>query len=131
MALKIHPRSLMAALALVITCIPAPAQQKGFTLQQIMSSPFPSELTAAPKGGAIAWVFNARGARNIWVAEAPDYKARQLTSYTEDDGQDLGELAWAPDGGSLVYTRGGDLEWRRAAPNPRSFPQGVEQNVWL
>ena len=41
----------MAALALVITCIPAPAQQKGFTLEQIMSSPFPSELTAAPKGG--------------------------------------------------------------------------------
>src|SRR5438094_3993903 len=131
MALRVASRSAIAAIALVVSCIPVPAQQRAFTLEQVMSSPFPSELTAAPKGGAVAWVFNARGARNIWVAEGPDYKARQITSYNEDDGQDLGQLSWVPNGQALVYTRGGDFEWRRAAPNPRSFPQGVEQGVWL
>ena len=36
-----------------------------------MSAPFPTDLTAAPKGGAVAWVLDQNGARNIWVAEAP------------------------------------------------------------
>jgi hypothetical protein len=31
--------------------------------------------------------------RNIWIAEAPDYTALQLTAYAEDDGQALGDLA--------------------------------------
>lgn len=113
-------------------CLEARAQEKRFTLEQVMSSPFPSELSAAPAGGAVAWVFNARGARNVWVAEPPDYKARQMTDYAKDDGQDLGELAWAADGRALVFTRGGDLEFlTREAPNPRSFAAGVEQDVWM
>jgi dipeptidyl aminopeptidase/acylaminoacyl peptidase len=116
-----------------LVCISnAAAQQRPFTLEQVMSAPFPTELTAAPKSGKVAWVFNAQGARNIWVAEAPDYQARQITAYTQDDGQDLGELAWTPDAGAIVYTRGGDLESPdRACPNPRSLPQGVEQDVWV
>ena len=100
-----------------------------------MSAPFPADLTAAPAGAKAAWVFNARGSRNIWVAEAPadggKYVARQLTNYSGDDGQDVGELAWLPDASALVYVRGGDLEDGGAYPNPRSLPQGVEQDVWL
>ena len=49
-----------------------------FSLEQMMSAPFPSDLTAAPKGGAVAWVLDQHGARNIWIAEAPDYKGRRL-----------------------------------------------------
>src|SRR2546426_1083145 len=109
----------------------AGAQQKPFTLEQVMSAPFPTELRAARAGGKIAWVFDARGARNVWVAEPPDYKARAVTAYTDDDGQDLGEIAWTPDAKAIVYTRGGDLENDKEYPNPRSFPQGVEQGVWL
>ncbi len=109
----------------------ARAQQAPFTLEQIMSSPFPEGLTAAPAGGAVAWVFNARGVRNIWVAQPPSYKARAITSYADDDGQDIGKLAWMPDGKVIIYTRGGDMEMGREYPNPRSFPQGVEQDVWL
>lgn len=107
------------------------AQRAPFTLEQVMSSPFPTELTAAPTGGGVAWVFNARGARNIWVAEPPDYKDRQLTAYTDDDGQDLAELRWTPDAQAIVYVRGGDFETLREYPNPRSNPQGVEQDVWV
>jgi hypothetical protein len=62
------------------------AQKQQFTLDQVMSAPFPSDPVAAPNGGRLAWVLNAKGARNIWVAEAPGYKARQITSYAEDDG---------------------------------------------
>ena len=108
--------------------------QKSPTLEQILSAPFPTELTAAPAKGRVAWVFNARGARNLWMAEpAPDgsYKSRQLTAYTEDDGQDLGQVTWSADGQSLVYTRGGDLEFTNGSyPNPQNNPQGVEQDIW-
>ena len=108
--------------------------QKPFTLEQVTSAPFPTELTAAPAKGRVAWVFNAQGRRNLWVAEpAPDgtYKAKQITSYAEDDGQDLGQLSWTPDSAALVFTRGGDLEFLdRSYPNPQSLPQGVQQGVW-
>jgi dipeptidyl aminopeptidase/acylaminoacyl peptidase len=109
----------------------AAAQQAPFTIEQVMSSPFPSDLVASPAGGKVAWVFDARGARNIWVAEPPDYQARALTSYAQDDGQEIDELAWTPDARAIAFARGGDFETLREAPNPRSLPQGVEQDIWV
>jgi dipeptidyl aminopeptidase/acylaminoacyl peptidase len=112
----------------VAACAAAPGH---FTLEQVMSAPFPSDLTAGP-GGRVAWVLDARGVRNVWVAEPPDYRGRQVTKYTEDDGQDINEIAWLPDGRSLLYVKGGDFEYPdRENPNPRSRPEGVEQAIWL
>lgn len=105
---------------------------KTFTLEQVMSAPFPSDMTAAPGGKAVAWVLNERGARNIWYAAAPDFKGVRLTSWTGDDGQDVGELQFLPDGKSVVFVRGGDLEdAANADPNPASNPAGVSQDVWV
>jgi dipeptidyl aminopeptidase/acylaminoacyl peptidase len=123
----------LVILAALMIC-PAAKSQKAPTLEQFLSAPFPTELTPAPAKGRVAWVFNANGARNLWIAEpAPDgsYKSRQITSYKDDDGQDLGMLSWAPDAETIVYTRGGDLEFANASyPNPQNSPQGVEQNIW-
>jgi len=47
---------------------PAARAQKAPTLELILGAPFPAELTAAPTKGCVAWVFNARGARNLWIA---------------------------------------------------------------
>ncbi|MGP8245483.1 MAG: S9 family peptidase [Bryobacteraceae bacterium] len=103
-----------------------------FTLEQVLSAPFPYELIASPTGGNLAWVLNERGARNVWVAMAPDYKGVRVTSYTEDDGQDIGQLQWTPDGRSVVYVHGGDLEFLdRPDPNPAVNPAGVEQAIWV
>ena len=118
--------------ATLVTAAGALGQSKPFTLEQVMSAPFPTDLVAAKKTAAFAWVFNARGARNIWVAEAPDFTGRQITNYNSDDGQDVGELEWTPDGNAIVYTRGGDFEFPdRSYPNPAINPAGVEQNVWV
>jgi dipeptidyl aminopeptidase/acylaminoacyl peptidase len=119
-------------LAVMLSAVIAAAQVKPFTLEQVMSSAFPTDLVAAKKTGGFAWVSNAQGSRNIWVAEPPDFKGRQITHYTGDDGQDIGELEWTPDGKSVVYTRGGDFEFpERSYPNPASNPAGVEQDVWV
>jgi dipeptidyl aminopeptidase/acylaminoacyl peptidase len=101
------------------------------TLEQYLSAPFASELTAAPAGGRVAWVLNERGARNIWVAAAPDYKGRRLTAYKDDDGQDIAEIAWTIDGRSLIYTRGGDLDTHRDIPNPQGLAQWPEQAIYI
>src|ERR1035438_6976379 len=69
-----------------------------FTLEQVLSAPFPSNLVAARGGSKLAWAINERGVRNVWVASAPEYQGVRATSYTEDDGQDIGALQWAPAG---------------------------------
>jgi dipeptidyl aminopeptidase/acylaminoacyl peptidase len=124
-------KRLLFALMVAGASLNLAAAKEPFTIEQVISAPFPSELVAAPAGGMVAWVFDARGVRNIWVAEPPDYKARALTSYDADDGQEIAEVAWTPDGRSIVYARGGDFETMGKPPNPRSFPQGVEQDVWV
>ena len=106
------------------------AQQAPFTLEQVMSAPFPSGLSAAPSGGAVAWVQNDRGVRNLWIAAPPQYRGRRLTNYTEDDGQALGSLAWTPDAQTLVYVRGGAPNRRGEIPNPTSDPEGAERALW-
>src|SRR5579885_2976293 len=96
-----------------------------FTLEQVLSAPFPTELVAAPGGGKVAWLLNERGARNIWMAASPDFKGVRLTSYTGDDGTDIGQLRWTPDGRGVVFVRGGDLEFLgRPDPNPSANTAG-------
>ncbi len=109
----------------------AAPQRELFTLEQILSAPFPTGLVAAPRGGQVAWVFNATGGRNIWVAEPPDYRGRAITSYQGDDGQEISDLEWTPDGSALVYVRGGRSNRQGEYPNPLSDPGGVEQAVWV
>src|SRR5579862_1606915 len=113
----------------------AGAQQKPFTLEQVLSAPFPDGLTAAPTGDKVAWVFNAGGARNVWVAEssadAKGYQARAVTTYADDDGQDIAELSWLPDASAIVYGRGGDFENGGDYPNPASNAAGVDQGIWI
>src|SRR5689334_17885431 len=76
--------------ALLLCCAQTSAQS--FTLEQVMSSPFPSELVVSKRGDRLAWAFDAEGKRNIWVADGPAWAARQLTHYDADDGQELTDL---------------------------------------
>ncbi len=50
------------------SCTAAQAQAAhDFSLQQVLSAPFPGDLTPSPQGGRVAWIFNDRGVRKIWV----------------------------------------------------------------
>jgi hypothetical protein len=97
---------------------------QGATIDQYLGAPFASEMHAAPGGGKVVWLLNERGARNLWVAAAPEYKGRRLTAYKGDDGQDVGMTQWTTDGRSIVYVRGGNLEQiGQAIPNALSLAQ--------
>lgn len=112
------------------------AQQRSsapaFPLEQVLRAPFTTSLTASPKGNAVAWVTNAEGRRNVWFATLGKGDARQLTHYSEDDGQDTDDLAFTPDGAKLAYTHGGPVQGNdHPVPNPAHIVPDVAQQVFL
>jgi dipeptidyl aminopeptidase/acylaminoacyl peptidase len=122
----------MGALGVPPALAAAETHSATYRLTDVMQAPFASDLVAAPTGTAVAWVFNAKGCSNLWVAD-PSHaaKARQITPYTEDDGYDIGELAWSPDAKSIAYTRGQNLE-DETPTNVDSSPQGpMPKEVWV
>jgi dipeptidyl aminopeptidase/acylaminoacyl peptidase len=105
----------------------ATAQQPSFTVDAALGAPFPSGLTTAPTGSRVAWIFDADGSRNIWVAEpsaSGSFTSRQLTRYTGDVGVEIGTPVWSFDGQTLAFVRGGE-------PNPRDLPLGsTPAQIW-
>jgi len=129
---KLRLWSAAAACAGLFMTQAAGTHPAAFTLNDVMQAPFPYYMVAAPTGAAVAWVFDAKGCRNIWVAD-PSHgaKARQITPYTEDDGFDIGELAWSPDTTSIAFTRGQSLEDETPA-NVNNSPKGpMPKEVWV
>src|SRR5437667_7017794 len=116
--------------AALLFLIPQANAQKPFTLEQVLSAPFPSDLTAAKKSNRIAWILDQEGRRNIWGAEGPGFAARQITKYSEDDGQELSGLSFSADGNAIVYVRGEGKNAAGQNPNPTRNPAGAEQAVW-
>ena len=122
--------SLVAAVGLAAT-----AQAADFSIAQVLSAPFPSELIAAPDAGRFAWVSNAVGRRNIWLATprpAGGYDTRQLTHYSEDDGLEIADLEFIAHRSALLFVRGGDFEAvDKPPPNPAHLAAGVVQQIYL
>ena len=124
-------RLLVSAVALALGV--CSAQAAPFTMDQVLSYPYASDVVAAPSGGHVAWVRNVAGVRNVWVADAPSYRPRQVTKYTDDDGQEIGELAFSPDAKYLVYVRGGDHDsnWEAdSAPVPDATTEQAKVTIW-
>ena len=105
-----------------------------FTLQQLLSSPFPTNLVGVQAAGdhpaRIAWIFDAKGERNVWVADAPNFGARQVTHYTGDDGMPLAALKLTPDGRTVVYARGTEANSAGETADPTSGVEKRTQQVW-
>jgi dipeptidyl aminopeptidase/acylaminoacyl peptidase len=119
----------LCALALAAGASAAPP------LDQFLSYPFLGELTAADQADRVAWVRNLKGARNIWVAAGPGFTPRQVTANAEDDGQELTNLSFSPDGARLVWVRGGDHDanWPAAGnlqPDPASAADQPQLTIW-
>lgn len=126
---------LLAGLMLTALAPRVPQAQgtAGYSLEQVKGYPYPTELTAARAVEHLAWAFNERGLRNVWVASGPTFEARRLTSYTRDDGQELTSVSVSNDGRWVVYLRGGDFgsNFDDALPvNPLGLPTPTRVEIW-
>ena len=100
-----------------------------WTLEDILSIPFPSQLVAASQADRIAWVMNIEGRRNVWTAAPPDFRPVRLTHFTSDDGQPIEDLRITSDGRYVVFVRGGAPNRAGEHPNPTSNPEGAKQVI--
>ncbi len=127
-----HCIGLAALICNLTLAAPAVSAHESFSIEEVMQAPYPAALTAAPTGKSVAWVFNEKGCRNIWIAEsAGAARATQVTTYEGDNGYDIGDLDWSPDAHSIAYTRGQALKDESPA-NVNSSPDGaVSPEVWI
>jgi dipeptidyl aminopeptidase/acylaminoacyl peptidase len=100
------------------------------TIDALMSTPFPTDLVAAPAGGRIAWVASLNGTHNVWIADPPNHLARSVTTYTGDDGLWITGLDWTSDAATLVFVRGDGANRQGESPNPAQLQDGTEQAVY-
>ncbi|HEY8997717.1 MAG TPA: prolyl oligopeptidase family serine peptidase [Edaphobacter sp.] len=111
------------------------AVAQDFTITQALSAPFASNLVAGPKPGTAAWMEDEQGCRNLWIAERNaqgQFIAKKITAYNSDDGQEMYDIAWTPDGANIVFVRGGDSEYPgKPDPNPTHNTAGVSRDVLI
>ena len=113
----------------------AAAAAESFSVAEAISYPFVLELVSAPHADRIAWVRDVKGVRNVWVAQGPDFTPKPASQFTEDDGQEITQLTFSPDGGALVFVRGGDHDanWPATGglqPDPTSSPTEPKVTLW-
>jgi len=103
---------------------------ESFSIEQVLSAPLPYGLTSASNAQRVAWVFDNKGERNIWVADAPAFVPRQLTHYKGDDGQAIASVRLTPDGKTIVYARGSETNKEGTSANPQSLTKMPKQQAW-
>lgn len=88
-----------------------------FSLNQIYSTPYIGDLEASAKTSNLVISINEKGARNVYVLEAPTYAARKVTNFNADEGIEITSLTISEDGQWAVFVRGGD-HGSNSAPRP-------------
>jgi len=101
-----------------------------FTLEQVLSAPYPWSLVSAKNADRIAWVFNFQGARNVWTAAAPDFKPINLTGFSRDEVFEIPDVNITDNGKIVVFVKAGRPNSEGWVTNSDSDPAGREQAVW-
>lgn len=101
-------------------------------LVDLLALPVASGLVGARDVPLFAWVENAAGVRTIRTAR-PGQSPRAVTSWTDDDGVALYDLALSPDGTRIAFVRGGDDEFADAEDLPNAAAETItpRQQVYV
>jgi len=116
-------RTIVSSLLLLAA---APAAAPHFSLEQILSYPFPKALVPSGDGRTIAYQIDQRGLRSIWVARAPGYPPQRVADYPSDDGQSVNSLQLSRDGSRLVFTHGNSENPSLSVRQPTSHVVSVD-----
>ncbi len=86
-----------------------------FAFEELLAIPAVRGVATA-EDGTVAWIEQTRGIWNIFLAEAPQYEARQVTGYDTDDGAEIKLVGFVPGRSHLLFVRG------KAGFNPAHLP---------
>ncbi|MBU1185961.1 MAG: prolyl oligopeptidase family serine peptidase [Acidobacteria bacterium] len=101
-----------------------------FTMEEVLSPPYPWGLVSAAEADRIAWIFYEKGERNVWTAAAPDFKPVNLTGYKKDEVFELPEVYLSNDGKTAVYIKNGRPNNEGWVTNSDSSPVRRRQEIW-
>ena len=107
-----------------VTLHPLPAQaadQQRLSVEDLLSLPAISQYRV--NGNDVAWVERERQSWNLYVARAPEFTARRLTHFLQDDGAALNIVGFGARG-EIFFTRG------RAGFNPSHDPAPVTVGLY-
>lgn len=115
---------------IALVCLAGAPDARAFTMDDVLSAPYVSELSASPDGHELVWMQHLRASRNLWVNAGG--KTSQLTSYTQDDGQELYNPQFLADNSGVVYQRGASEDnGGDANPNPLSLTVPPERTIYV
>jgi dipeptidyl aminopeptidase/acylaminoacyl peptidase len=102
------------------------------TIDNLLSPAFPTGLVSSANGKSVAWVFNNKGSRNIFVADGNNFSnVKQLTAYTGDDGVEINSLSFTPGGNQIVFVRGNTTNSQGYAANPALLQTDVSRALFI
>lgn len=99
-------------------------------LEQFMSHPTESSFASSADGKNIAWVINDHGKRNIMIKLGNELP-KLFTDYQQDDGQEISQLTFSPNGLKLLFCRGGGPNRNGQSPNPASLPDWPDMAIYF
>lgn len=102
-----------------------------FTMASIIAAQFIYPPTPSGDGKGLAYITREAKVRNVYYLPLGG-QARRIASYPGDEGQDMSDAtAVSRTGGAVAYVHGGRVNRQGDAPNPNSFPDMPQQQVWI
>ncbi|NND32116.1 MAG: S9 family peptidase [Saprospiraceae bacterium] len=98
----------------------ATSKGQNFSIADILSMPYCSDLKASPDGLKIAWVANTRGIRSLYTARAPNFTPQLRYQATADDGQQITNIRFDHSGSHLYFVKGSATNREGEIANPAS-----------
>src|SRR5690606_20318024 len=123
-------RHLTCAVVILLSSTIAAAAAAQQSLESYFDVASPLELAAARSADRIAWTVYEAGLRNVYTAAAPDFTPVRLTSFVEDDGQEVSAIRLSDDGAVAVFVRGHAPNRDGWVANPSHDPAGSERAIW-
>lgn len=112
----------MKILLLTLTLLfPFITQSQTFSLKEVLSAPYCSDLVSSPSGNSIAWVSNEKGERVLYSANLPVLSPELLFKSDGDDGQVISNISFSHDGQLIFFVVGSAANRNGEIANPASL----------
>ncbi len=100
------------------------------SISDYLSVPFPSNLVSSKNGKTIAWVFNDKGSRNIFLADASGNNVKRITNFSVDDGMDLGNIQLTSNGEQIIFVQGNPPNKEGETANPALLQTSTQRVIY-